>query len=511
MIEAKSVKRAIMRETIFRQLLPVRRRQWTACVLRAAVWGLSGGSCAAVILAVLRLAGWLTTAWTGWGVLLGLPTVAAAVAAWWSWRHADWLPAARAVDGHYELKDRTETALAFLRRQPAKTPTEIESLQLADALHHLQRVEAQQVVPFALPNTFRWSLATAALAIVLLCWPTGHAQVNAGPAQPLAAIVTEAEIVSEDLQELLDQLPEDHDPEIDAIIKELLAKAEEMKEPGVDVREALAKLSEMQSALQEVAAQFNVGATDEQMKAIGEALQSAEALQEAGQALQAAQYDKAASELSKLDNPKLDRKESRAVADKLNKAAEEADKKGLKKLSDAAKKTAEGLDKDNASQTKNGLSKLAESAKQQGNSKKISELLKKQGDRLAESKGNCQSNAQGDKRAAKPSLKAGRGTNETVQGGRTELAAKRDEQKIQGLKGEQGDSDSETLTTKEAEETAKREFKEVYHKYRKLSDAVLESEDIPLGHRQTIRRYFEAIRPSRDDAETSAPIDTSRK
>ena len=501
-----------MRETFLQQLLPVRRRQWSVCVLRAAAWGLSGGSCAAVILAVLRLAGWLTTAWTGWGVLLGLPIVAAGVSAWWSWRHADWLPAARAVDGHYELKDRTETALALLRRQPTRTPSEIESLQLADALAHLQRVEAQQVVPFTLPNSFRWSLATAALAVVLLCWPTGHAQVNAGPAQPLDAIVTEAEIVVEDLEELLEQLPEDHDPEIDAIIKELLAKAEEMKEPGVDVREALAKLSEMQSALQEVAAQFNVGATDEQMKVIGEALQSAESLQEAGQALQDAQYDKAASELSKLDNPKLDRKESRAVADKLNKAAEAADKKGLKKLSDAAKKTAEGLDKDNASQTKNGLSKLAESAKQQSNSKKISELLKKQGDKLAECKGNCQANAKGDKLAAKPSLKAGRGTNETIQGGRTELAAKREEQKIQGLKGEQGDSDKETLTTKEAEEeSAKREFKEVYHKYRKLSDAVLESEDIPLGHRQTIRRYFEAIRPTRDDADTSAPKDSSRK
>lgn len=493
-----------MREKIFRQLLPIRRRQWADCVVRAAVWGLSGGSCVAVCLAALRLAGWLATAWTGWTVLLGLPMVAASVATWWVWRQADWLPAARAVDGHYELKDRTETALAFLRRQPAEKPTEMESLQLADAMRHLERVEPQRVVPIALPNSFRWSLATTALAVLLLCWPTGRSQVNAGPAQPLDAIVAEAEVVTEDLLELLEQLPEDHDPEIDAIIKELLAKAEEMKEPGVDVREALAKLSEMQSALQEVAAQFNVGATDEQMQAIGEALQSAESLQQAGQALQEGQYDKAASELSKLDNPKLDRKESRAVADKLNKAAEAADQKGLKKLSEAAKKTAEGLAKDDASQAKSGLSKLADAAKQQGNSKKISDLLKKQGDKLAECKGNCQANAQGDKLTNKPSLKAGRGTNETVQGTRTELAAKRDEQKIQGLKGEQGDSDTETLTTKEAEETAKRELKEVYQKYRKLSDAVLESEDIPLGHRQTIRRYFEAIRPTRDDADTSA-------
>jgi len=30
---------------------------------------------------------------------------------------------------------------------------------------------------------------------------------------------------------------------------------------------------------------------------------------------------------------------------------------------------------------------------------------------------------------------------------------------------------------------------------RKISDAVLESEPIPLGYRQSIRRYFESIRP----------------
>jgi len=47
-------------------------------------------------------------------------------------------------------------------------------------------------------------------------------------------------------------------------------------------------------------------------------------------------------------------------------------------------------------------------------------------------------------------------------------------------------------------------LKEVYSKYRKMSDAVLDSEDIPLGHRQTIRRYFEAIRPSAEDAATDA-------
>jgi hypothetical protein len=32
-----------------------------------------------------------------------------------------------------------------------------------------------------------------------------------------------------------------------------------------------------------------------------------------------------------------------------------------------------------------------------------------------------------------------------------------------------------------------------------MSEAVLDSEPIPLGHRQTIRRYFELIRPQNSD------------
>ena len=34
-----------------------------------------------------------------------------------------------------------------------------------------------------------------------------------------------------------------------------------------------------------------------------------------------------------------------------------------------------------------------------------------------------------------------------------------------------------------------------------MTEAVLDSEPIPLGHRQTIRKYFELIRPSNDEAE----------
>ena len=55
------------------------------------------------------------------------------------------------------------------------------------------------------------------------------------------------------------------------LVKQIRDKIEEMKQPGVDVREALAKLSEMQSAIAAQQALYNVGLVDSQMKSLGEA------------------------------------------------------------------------------------------------------------------------------------------------------------------------------------------------------------------------------------------------
>ena len=37
-----------------------------------------------------------------------------------------------------------------------------------------------------------------------------------------------------------------------------------------------------------------------------------------------------------------------------------------------------------------------------------------------------------------------------------------------------------------------------------MTEAALDTEPIPLGHRQTIRRYFELIRPQGDEADKAA-------
>ena len=85
-------------------------------------------------------------------------------------------------------------------------------------------------------------------------------------------------------------------------------------------------------------------------------------------------------------------------------------------------------------------------------------------------------------------------------------------QEITGQMSGEGDSEFETMTTEEGKETARRKVKETFAKYQKMSDAVLESEPIPLGHRQTIRRYFELIRPQagEEDAATTDAVEAAK-
>jgi hypothetical protein len=67
----------------------------------------------------------------------------------------------------------------------------------------------------------------------------------------------------------------------------------------------------------------------------------------------------------------------------------------------------------------------------------------------------------------------------------------------------EGDSETETTHMPEGRQTAARSYREQYQKYRGMTEAALNSEPIPLGHRQTIRRYFELIRPQNEEASNS--------
>ena len=486
-----------MGKAIQSKLDPVRRRQQQLRAVYLAAWGVLGSALALLALAVGRwLGGWQMTPWLAAAVASLGPVLG--YLAGLAWRR-DWHAAAVAIDAHYRLKDRATTALEFLRRPQSSS---VHKLAVNDAIAHLDRVDARQVVPLRAPRVLPYALAAMAAAVLLLVFTARPAKVIASPAQPLAVVVESADRAAEELQSLEKFAQEQKDPEIEKLVTELKQALEEMKQPGVDLREALAKMSLMQSALEQQQAKFNVGQVDAQLQAVGEALVLADPLAEAGKALAGGQLDKAAEELEKLESPQLDRQTEKAVKEKLDALAKQMQDGGNSSLSQAVGEISQGLGGD-GSNFKEGMKKLSGEARKQSKRKKLTDLLQKQCQCLGECKGECEceGNSRGQSNK-KGGHKAGLAASGNEPGERTPNLGAKQEQRLTGRQTEEGEVEIETTHSPEGKQEAQRGYRETYDKYRKISEAVLDSEPIPLGHRQTIRRYFEAIRPS--DSETDA-------
>ena len=492
-----------MTEALRSRLHPIQRRQLFQSISGWIVCGLLLGAAFGIGCGAARLwAGWVDG---GWFALVSLgvgPALAGVAALAWFMPRPNWIAAARAVDRHYQLKDRTESALDFSHRTISSDRQSFADLQLADAMQHLDRIAPDAVAPFIAPRLLPGALIAAAAAVVFALIPLQKQELSAAPTAPDDQIVAQAEEISDSLKELEDEFQKDADPELEQLLKELKQKTEELKEPGVDVKEALAKISEMQAAIQSAQSQASLEQVDQQLQEIGEAMASAKALEGAGQALAEGKYDKAAKELAELSELEFDRKEARNTAEKLKKAAKKSGDAGDGAISEAANEIAEGIEGDDSDATKSGAKKLGDKAAKQARKKKINDLLNGQLTQLTECKCNCQknSNVTGKKKqkSNNPSTVYGMTESGNIDGESTNLGASMSREQINGTAGE-GSSEFETSSSSEGRQEAQRGYKDVYQKYKKMSEAVLENEQIPLGHRQTIRKYFESIRPQQGE------------
>jgi hypothetical protein len=487
-----------MQSPLYTKLAPVQRRQRWLFALRTAVLGLLAGSLGGIGLGLARaLAGWPIAPWAAAAVLASGPLVGALVGLVWP---RGWRAAAAAVDAHYRLKDRSTTALAFAIRPSV---TVLHQLQVHDAVEHLTGVASRQVVPLRLPRTLPYAVGAFAVAVTLLVWPLGSQVVDAGLPEPPPAIVAEAERILEDLKDFDELARQDQNQELQQLVQELREKAEEMKQPGVDLREALAKLSEMQAAILAQQAQYNVGLVDGQLQSLGSAMSAATPLQGAGKALQEAKYEKAAKELEEMEDPQFDRKEAKALEEKLKQVAKEMADVGLGQMSEAASEMAEGA-KGGKGKFQKGARELARQVRSHERRRHINQLLTAEMERLNEGKCNCQANSlvkgKNPYKSLSPSSTFGMETSGNVEGTKTNLLAQRNLEQVTGNPGE-GPAEVETTHSAEGRQQAGRAYRDVYNQYRRMSEAVLDSEPIPLGHRRTIRRYFELIRPQTGNGE----------
>lgn len=401
--------------------------------------------------------------------------------------------AAQTIDHQCDLKDRTQTAMQFLSATSGDSA--LRRLQVEDAEIHLQSIDPVKVAPIRAPKSWGWGILMAVFAC-LLSFFAGQSERVSAAIEINTVVAAQANRAANGLQELEQFQKEENNPELEKILKELAKQLTELQEPGLDPKEAMARLSEMEAALQEMQKQVGEESIEAELQEVGDALSLAEAMAAAGQALAKGDMEKAAEELSKLEMPELDRKTEKAITEKLEKIqnanSEGAQKQGLK---ESLKKATEGLSSDNKNKFQDGMKSLAGECRKQGQKKKLSDLLKKQSQCLSECKseceGECRSQAQSNKKGG---TKAGKGSAE-LNGDKTGTQKTGSEMDLKGQDSGTGDSDVETEKGQEQEQEAVRQYRQNADKYEAMSESVMESESIPLGHRQTIRRYFEMIRP----------------
>ncbi|MHC4878292.1 MAG: hypothetical protein ACYTGL_17720 [Planctomycetota bacterium] len=508
-----------MGHQIFESLSPVRRRQRLRATLQFAVRGLLVSSVAGLLVGLLKLTGLLAlSSLTATVIVLAGPMIGAIVG---FCLNPQWQQAAAAVDAHYGLKDRTVTALEFLDQTSA---TPFHELQLAEATSHLSSVDARQVVAFRQPPLLRWSVAFSIAACTILFWPLSPQTAEATVEQP-PGIAEAADVIAEQIAELEQFAEEQQEPEIEELVEELQAELQELRDQETDVKDALATISEMQAKLAERQKQYNTAAVDAQLNSLSEAMAAVEAFKSAAAEMKAGDYEDAADELERLQkNQDVDmaRSEARAAGEKLDDVARLMKKSGNSQMSDNVSQLSQGCKSQSSDKICKACNRLSKDLKKHSVRKMLASLLKNKLDRLSECKsmcqggqckscgssackggGNCRKNslAEGktDKKSNKSSSNWGKKSHGGIDGDKTQLASTRQLQEITGQAGD-GPSEYETSSAPEGEEQARRQYKQAYDKYQKMSEVVLESEPIPLGQRQVIRRYFELIRPSLEDA-----------
>jgi hypothetical protein len=468
------------------------QKQWTWQCLS---WGLVLGGGLGIVLALTR---WVANdaiswGWVGLALLMG-PVLGAAYA---HMRSLSVSAAANAIDRRCGLKDRTGSALKFME---AGDDAPMKRLQIEDAERHLQSVDPVRVVPISAPRTWVWGIAFTAAAIVLVCL-SGPREVAVAALVNNDIVLAQAARVDAGLEELRDIQDEQKDPELEKLLKELAIKLEEMKQPGMDPKEALAKLSEMEASLQDMQKQLADPATETEMQEIGKALALAESMATAGNALSKGEMEKAAEELAKLELPELDRKTEKAITEKLDQLQQNSgDGQKKQMMKDAVSQLCQGMSQGDKSKFKDGVNGLAGECKKQGQRKKLTDFLRKQCQCLSECKGECESECKNQGNSNKKGGKnAGLAQSGNEPGDKTARLKTGPQMNITGQDSGQGEVDIETTTAPEQEQEAVRQYRQQAGKYEAMSESVLETESIPLGHRQTIRRYFEMIRPQNSE------------
>jgi hypothetical protein len=399
--------------------------------------------------------------------------------------------AARTIDTDGVLKDRVVSGLEQIQHQTDETLT---VLQLQDTANRLQAVPLTQVARYAIPRETKFialvsAFLTAFLFVEFFTPSATSTEIDLSP-----QIAAEAAPLFKQIEEAKKVAEQNQDQELKEILKEIEERALELKKPQIAPKEALARMTELSALLKTKIDPMKMARQEELMRGLGQQFIGNPYLGEFGQQLKRGDYQEAAAKLDNVakDVPKFDSEKRQNLSDELKRGGnslKNTDLDGLGGELSGAGEALEGLEDDDSKGAQGRLGKASGKIRGFG-------LLKNRNWRLARLLSECQACKAGIAGVCQ-GKGAGTATSRNQLGEPTSLDASLNLEHVTGL---QGDGPSTVQTTKASAEGQQSavSYKEAYTKYQKLSEDALTEEQIPLGYKFYVKRYFEAIKPSNE-------------
>ncbi len=459
-------------------------------------------------------------------------------ATWWPWSLLLWAAAVLVAAGWaiataptlqqvaVWIDDRAGTCDRF------STLLEFETLPEADAgFYKAAREECARFLagfdvrlwaPWRFPKQAAWAVVPMVL-LATLEWGV-RPMLQTPEREPDAATVA----MAGQLEQMAKKAEQSESPEMKELAEALRKSAEQLREEARGDTPEKAMLREL-SALEEMVRQAQAAAND--LKALAEALARTEMTKEAAEALQAADTEGAArglEEQAKQLTESQDQAASKEAMAELEKALREAARRMREQsaLAEAVAQAARAAQSRNASALAEALNQLGKAVRQQrkgsqGASPSMQQMLAALRDLKANRDGQSSGNAQqegsgsgmammmpgealgkdgqpevgmGEMPGGQPGSEQDQGAKSSPFGDPGKSAEAGLQTQLQGLLGE-GESLHTLLPTKPGEEPAKAGYKALYEAAAPAAEDALQKENIPVGARPYVRRYFEAIRP----------------
>lgn len=412
--------------------------------------------------------------------------------------------AARAIDIDASLKDRVVSGLEQIQRKTNETLT---TLQLQDTSKRLAAVPIKKVARYTVPRETKFIVIVAIFLITFsfvefFAPPATSTEIDFSP-----EIAAQADTLLKKIEEVQKDTELNEDQELKEILKEIEERTLELKKPQIKPKEALKRMTELEALLKTKTDPLKMAQQEELMKGLGQQFIGNPILGDFGQQLKRGDYQKAADKLDKVaeDVPKYDQEKRQNLSDELKRAGKSLKDTDLDGLGGKLASSGEAMEGNDSKGAQKGL-------RASGKEIRDFDLLKSRNQKLAELLSECEAckagiagacNSKGINPATgltkllsnKSSEGAGNKTSTAQQGDLTSLDSTLNLEKLTGVQGEGSSTVQTSKASAEGQESAL-SYKDAYMKYQKLSEDALTQEQIPLGYKFYVKRYFESIKPT---------------